>query len=81
MSKWVYTIIGIVVVCLLFPLVLTSIAGITGHANIADFTGLAELANITPLLGWIAIIGGLGFFGVQAIRKRSSGKRSSRRRG
>ncbi len=80
MGKWVFVIIGIVVICLMFPILLTAITGITTNANINDFTGLKELANITPLLAWIAIIGGLGFLGVQAIR-RSYGKRKSQKKG
>lgn len=81
MGKWVYIIIGVVVICLMFPIMLTAITSITGHANIADFTGLEELANITPLLAWIAIIGGLGFLGVQAVRNRVAKRKASKKRG
>lgn len=81
MGKWVYVIIGFVVICLIFPLILTGITSITGHASIADFTGLEELANITPLLMWIGIIGAIGFLGFGAVRTYQGRKKSSKRRG
>lgn len=80
-GKWIYVIIGFVVICLIFPLILTAMDSITGHASIADFTGLAELANITPLLMWIGIIGTLGLLGFGAVRSYQGRKKSSKKRG
>ncbi len=79
-GKWVYAIIGFVVICLIFPLVLTGISSITGHASIADFTGLQELANITPLLMWIGIIGAIGFLGFTAARSYMGRRKAKARK-
>lgn len=79
-SKWIYIIIGVVVIALVFPILMDGIVTITSHANILDFTGLEAMANITPLLGWIAFIGGVGFLGFNAVKGYISKRKSKSKR-
>jgi hypothetical protein len=77
-GKIVMLVVALVVAAILLPIVMDQVVEITGHANIADFTGLEAFANLTPLLLWLAVIGGLlGFAavkGYQAYKSRKSKK-------
>jgi hypothetical protein len=82
-AKVVGLVVALVVAAILLPIVMDQAVVVTTHANIADFTGLEAFVNLTPLLLWLAVVGGLlGFAavsGYKAYKGRKAGKARAKR--
>jgi hypothetical protein len=77
----VIMILGLAVVLIFFPVLLTGTHTVINDANIADFTGLATFTALIPLLAIIAVIfsgGLLTFSGIKQARRGGGGKRGKR---
>jgi Flp pilus assembly pilin Flp len=47
--------IGLVVIIIMFPILITGIQTVTNQ-NLTNFTGLASVVNLTPLLAWVGAV-------------------------
>ena len=47
--------IGLLVIIILFPILITGIETVTSE-NLTPYTGLSSLVNLTPLLAWVGAV-------------------------
>lgn len=82
--KLVVGIIMLFIAIIFFQVVLDGVGSLlgwsSGGSTIADFTGLSPIVKVTPLLVWLGLLTGSGFFifsGVRGIRRsrRSGGSK------
>lgn len=57
-------IVALTIAFIIFPVAMSGVASVTGHAHVASFTGLSSVANIVPLIAfvWMLFIGGASLY-------------------
>jgi hypothetical protein len=66
-------VIGLTVILIMFPILLSATHGVLTDDNIADFTGVSSFAALVPFLALLAVIFSGGVITWQGVKEGRSG--------